>query len=151
MNSTKRSSTKPQPEYVFFTDNDLGRYIVPQAIESLGVRVERHHLHFAPQAPDPEWMAVVGARGWVALSHNKHLSAEEKHAVFAANLRLFVLIGQRGHPDLADTAKRTFAKMITFLATHPGPFIARVHRPEAAKLKHNPGASGRITLWAPPW
>lgn len=151
MNSTKRSSTKQQPEYTFFTDYDLGRYIVPEALESLGVRVERHHDHFAPHTPDPEWMTAVGTRGWIALSHNKHLSGEEKRAVFRAKLRLFVLIGQRGHPDLADTAKRTFARMIAFLATHAGPFIARVLRPEPVRLKHNPRASGRIVLWAPPW
>ena len=96
-------------------------------------------------------MASVGSRGWVALSHNKHLSALEKAAVRDAGLRLFVLIGQRGHPDLADTARRTLPKRVAFLATHSGPFIARVHRPDPARLKHNPRASGRVTLWAPPW
>ena len=96
-------------------------------------------------------MTQVGARGWVALSHNKHLTADEKRAVFDAKLRLFVLIGQRGHPDLADTARRTFGKMKAFLGTHAGPFIARVLRPDPARLKHNPLVSGRITIWAPPW
>lgn len=87
----------------------------------------------------------------MALSHNKHLTAEEKRAVFDANLRLFVLIGHRGHPDLADTAKRTIPKIIAYLGTHAGPFIARVHRPDPARLKHNPNARGRIALCAPPW
>lgn len=96
-------------------------------------------------------MGIVGSRGWVALTHNKHLSALEKAVVRNAGLRLFVLIGQRGHPDLAETARRALPRIATFLAAHPGPFIARVHRPDAVHLKHNPNAGGRIKQWAPPW
>lgn len=117
----------------------------------MGFRVEPHYKHFSPRIPDIEWMTEVGARGWVGLSHNKHLTATEKAAVRAAGLRLFVLIGQRGHPDLADTAKRTFKRMLAFLGANPGPFIVRVHRPEPARLRHNPAASGHMVLWAPPW
>ena len=87
----------------------------------------------------------------MALTHNKHLLPAEKKAAFDARLRLFVLIGRRDHRDLADTARRTFDKMIRFLGRHPGPFIARVRRPEPAQLKHNPSASGRVVVWAPPW
>jgi hypothetical protein len=63
---------KPQPEWVFFTDRDLGR-IVPDALLAAGVRVERHDAHFPPNATDVEWLKEIGSRGWIALTHNKEI------------------------------------------------------------------------------
>ena len=45
----KRSSSKQPPEIVFFTDRDLGRRVVPEALEQAGVQVERHDTLFLQQ------------------------------------------------------------------------------------------------------
>ena len=58
----RRSSTKQQPEYVFFTDRDLG-HIVRDALAQGGVPVERHDSHFSQNTSDAEWLRAVGARG----------------------------------------------------------------------------------------
>jgi hypothetical protein len=38
---------------VYFTDRDLGQRF-PDILESAGLEVERHHSHFADDAPDIE-------------------------------------------------------------------------------------------------
>lgn len=41
---------------------------MPDALQSAGVRVERHRDHFSPDCEDSEWLAEVGRRGWVVLT-----------------------------------------------------------------------------------
>lgn len=57
---------------VYFTDRDLGLQF-PKILHDAGLAVERHHDHFAPDATDEHWLAFVGARGWVALTHNSRI------------------------------------------------------------------------------
>jgi hypothetical protein len=46
---------------VYFTDRDLGLQF-PRILEDAGLSVERHRDHFAPDATDEYWLAVVGTR-----------------------------------------------------------------------------------------
>lgn len=72
----KRSSTNEQPEPTFFTDRDLGPRVAA-ALRLGGLRVEAYHEHFAlDDVPDREWLALVGRKGWIALSHNKTIRYE---------------------------------------------------------------------------
>jgi hypothetical protein len=126
----RQSSTKPQHEYVFFTDRDLGK-IVPNALEQAGVRVERHDSHFPPTTPDVAWLAAVGERGWIALTHNRRLRyvAVERDMVMRARVALFCLIGDVPHQELAANVVRTLDRIIAFREAHSPPFIAKVYRP----------------------
>ena len=80
---------------VYFTDRDLGLRF-PEILTTAGLTVERHRDHFAPDAPDEEWLAVAGARGWVALSHNSRIryTPNEKQAVLSHPVRLLVIVGK---------------------------------------------------------
>lgn len=55
--------------FVFFTDRDLGTRF-PETLKSADFSVERHADHFPPDCPDEDWLAEVGKREWVALTHN---------------------------------------------------------------------------------
>jgi hypothetical protein len=55
--------------FVFFTDRDLGTRF-PEILKGAGLSVERHADHFLPDCPDEDWLAEVGKRQWVALTHN---------------------------------------------------------------------------------
>jgi len=57
---------------VFFADRDLGNRF-PDILSSAGLRVERHRDHFRPASTDEEWLAAVGARGWVAVTHDSRI------------------------------------------------------------------------------
>ncbi len=144
----RRSSSNPPPEHVFFTDRDLGK-LVPRLLEEEGLRVERHDDHFPPTTPDAEWLREVGARGWVALSHDKTIRyvTAEREAVSHAGVRLFILIGKHPHIDLSRNLVNTMPKVKELLDQNPGPFIAKVMM--AGKKRLAEGKPGRVELWWP--
>lgn len=141
----KRSFTKPPPNYVFFTDRDLGRAI-PDALRNAGVRVERLEDHFSADAPDTEWFPFVGQQGWLVLTHNKKQGRIklERDAAMRAGLALFFLIGHLPHDQLATNAVRTISKIIQFRRRNQPPFIAKVYRPAKKEIGKGPG---RVTLY----
>jgi hypothetical protein len=114
---------------VYFTDRDLGLQF-PDILEDAGLAVERHRDHFAPATPDEEWLAVVGARQWVALTHNSRIryTPNEKLAVLSHGVRLLVIIGHVPYPDLAHSFVATRNRIESFLDSHKAPFIAKVYR-----------------------
>ncbi|MEA2465495.1 MAG: hypothetical protein QOJ98_3242 [Acidobacteriota bacterium] len=133
---------------VYFTDRDLGLQF-PKILEDAGLAVERHRDHFAPDAADEQWLALVGRKGWVALTHNSRIryTPNEKQAVMSHGVRLLVIIGQAPYPELAKSFVATRARIETFLQKHEPPFIAKVYRASPADLARNPSASGNIVLW----
>lgn len=145
----KRSSTRPQPDLVFFTDRDLGK-LVPATLRAAGFEVERHDDHYGPNTPDTEWLAEAGARGWVALTHNKNIRyvTLEKEMVARAGVRLFVLIGAYTHRELADNLVATMPRVVQFLDDHKPPFIAKIYM--ASQGDREAGRPGRVEWWWPP-
>lgn len=133
---------------IYFTDRDLGLQF-PKILQDAGLEVERHRDHFAPNASDEEWLAVVGARGWVALTHNSRIryTPNEKRAVTTHGVRLLVVIGQAPYPELAKSFVATRLRIEAFLQEHEPPFIAKVYRASPAELAKNADATGHIVLW----
>jgi len=43
--------------FVYFTDRDLGKRF-PEILAAVGLNVERHGDHFAPDTPDEVWLAT---------------------------------------------------------------------------------------------
>jgi hypothetical protein len=133
---------------VYFTDRDLGLQF-PNIPESAGLTVQRHRDHFRADAPDEEWLAFVGAKRWVALTHNSRIryTPNEKQAVLSNRVRLLVIIGQAPYPQLARSFVATCPRIENFLQKHEAPFIAKVYRASPAELAKNPSAAGRIEFW----
>jgi hypothetical protein len=136
---------------VYFTDRDLGLQF-PKILSDAGLTVKRHRDHFPPDAADEEWLAFVGARGWVALTHNSRIrhTPNEKQSVISYNVRLLVIIGKAPYRELAHSFVATRARIEAFLRRHTPPFIAKVYRPSPSELEQNPAAAGRIELWLQP-
>jgi hypothetical protein len=111
--------------------------------------VERHRDHFAPDAPDEHWLAVVGAKGWIALTHNSRIryTPNEKQAVISHRVRLLVIIGQAPYAELARSFVATRLPINAFLEKHEAPFIAKVYRPSPAEIADDPSAPGHVILW----
>lgn len=145
--SRKLSSTKPLPEYTFFTDRDLGHQ-VPDRLRAAGLSVERHDDHFEPLTPDTVWLKAVGEYGWIALSHNKQIryNTAERDMAMRAHLRLFFLIGDTTHEILAKNFVQTVDRVRSFLATHEPPFIAKIYRPTPVASVED-GLPGRVEMW----
>ena len=134
--------------FTWFTDRDLGLQF-PSILEKAGMIVERHRDHFAPDASDEEWLQVVGAKGWVALTHNSRIryTPNEKAAVIAHGVRLLVIVGQAPYPELATSFVATRVRIESFLQQHEPPFIAKVYRASPAEFAKTPSAPGRVELW----
>ena len=135
---------------VFFTDRDLGIRF-PEILKAAGFAVERHREHFAPDCPDEDWLGVVGARGWVALTHDARIryKPNERTAVMRHGVRLLVVVGKAPFPDLARSFVATRSRIEAYLERAPAPSIAKVYRPRPAELAGNPAAPGRIERWYP--
>ena len=138
------------PETVFFTDRDLGTRF-PVVLAAAGLNVERHKDHFAPDCSDEEWLAAIGERGWIAVSHDRRIryKPNELAAIVRHRVALLVVIGKVPLPHLAQSFVATAPKILDFLARHRPPFIAKIYRPSPSELTNNPQAAGEVTLWYP--
>ena len=135
---------------IYFTDRDLGKRF-PETLAAAGLVVERHHDHFAPDCPDPEWLEAVGRRGWVAITHDRRIryKPNELAAVMRHGVGLLVVVGDAPYPILAKHFVATAPKIAAFLAGHKPPFIAKVYRPAPAEIAVNADAPGSVVLWYP--
>jgi len=134
---------------VFFTDRDLGREF-PRILRDAGLRVERHDDHFGPLTRDEEWLAEVGRRGWIAVSHNNRIryTPNERAAVVAHRVALLIVVGKPVMPELAAGFVATAERIRRFVLRHEPPYIAKVYRPVASSLGRGRKA-GEVKLWYP--
>jgi hypothetical protein len=138
--SQKPSGTRAErllKEVVFFTDRSLGLG-VPQALRDAGYGVERHADHFEEDAPDAEWLVVVGARGWVVFAKDKAIrrKAHERQAVIRANVRLFALTsGNLTGAEMIEVFLGNMLRIGRVLLKNEPPFIAAVNRGGVALLE----------------
>jgi hypothetical protein len=141
---TKQSSTNSQLNcpYTFFTDVDLGDFI-PDELERIGLKVERHKNHFSGPTKDPVWLAVVGGHGWVALTHDKgqRRRPDEINAIMTSRLADFILIG-KNHKIVADNLVNSIQRVIAFRDKHDPPFIAKLYLPDAGARDHAEKSGG---------
>ena len=135
---------------VFFTDRDLGT-LFPEILRAAGFTVERHRDHFPPECPDEDWLAEVGRRGWVALTHDARIryKPNELAAVIRHRVRLLVIVGKAPFPDLAASFVTTRRRIEAFLDGAAAPIIVKVYRATPAERAENPAAAGRIERWYP--
>jgi predicted nuclease of predicted toxin-antitoxin system len=83
---------KPPEPFIWFVDRSLGRKIVAD-LRAAGFKVEEHSGHFADNAPDAEWLAAAGLRGWIVLTKDKAIrrNALELAAIVGGNVACFSL------------------------------------------------------------
>jgi hypothetical protein len=132
MKSKKRFATsRERPEAMtFFVDRSLGR-IAGQILRDAGANVEFHDDHFPEDAPDVDWLPVVGANGWAVLTKDKQIRFRrlELQAVLAANLRVYVLASSKGLTgnQIGEMFARNLARMERLGRKYQPPFIAGVY------------------------
>lgn len=135
---------------VLFTDRDRGKKF-PEILRAAGLRVERHADHFAPDCPDETWLAEIGKRGWVAVTHDGRIRCKpnERAAVLENCVALLVVIGRAPCPELAHAFVATWPRILGFIERHEPPYIAKVYRSSSGTAADAPAVPGRIELWYP--
>jgi hypothetical protein len=139
-----------RPE-VFFTDRDLGKRF-PEILRAAGLTVQRHSDHFEPETPDEVWLAAVGARGWIALTHDQRIryKPNERDAVMRHGVALLVVVGTAPFPELALNFVVTLPRVRRFVARNRPPFIAKVYRPRPGRHRTSGRGPGQVERWYPP-
>lgn len=134
--------SSPKPDIpvpiTFFIDRCLGSKRVVTALRQAELTIEIHKDHFAPDAPDVDWLPVVGELGWVVLTKDANIARRvlEKIAVTRAGVRLFALTSQGLSSDEMITIfTQAIVPMQKLIRKHPAPFIAKIHR------------EGRVEMW----
>lgn len=134
--SKKRSgaSSKPLPEPTLFLDRNLGRHIIADRLRSEGMAVEVHDDHLPLDAPDEEWIALVGSMRWVAITKDRNvryraaeLQAIRRHSARVIVIRMKDATGQ----DIAEVLVRGRHRIARFSAKTPAPFLAGIYKTAA--------------------
>jgi hypothetical protein len=130
--SKKRSAASlpsPPESLVFFTDENLGRHVVPQALRKAREEVIAFHERFASGTTDPVWLAEVGRNGWILLTKDSRIRyrRNELQALLASGARSFVLVS-RNLPgeEMAGIFVQALPAIKRMCARQPAPFIAHV-------------------------
>jgi hypothetical protein len=125
------------PEY--FTDRSLGRYVVPEALRSLGRIVHTLADEFGAReqtVSDVEWLQLAGERGWVVLAKDRRIRHRpaELELIQAHGLRAFVL--PRGGLTGSQQAARFSDNLaeIESACQQPGPFVYSVYQRSIRRL-----------------
>lgn len=135
----------PPDPLVFFTDRDLGKRFA-SILSEAGLDVRRHADLFPANCADEEWLAHVGANGWIAVTHDARIryKPNEKKAVLTNDVRLLVVVGRAPYPELARNFVATLDKINAFVESQPAPWIAKVYRPDGGGVGEAPGS---VSLW----
>ena len=132
--------SKPPPNPpVYFIDRSLGRHLIADALRDAGTRVEVHDDHLRQDAPDEEWIALVGDEGWLAVTKDRNIRyrAAEIAAVKHHGARVLVLRAKNATGvELANVLVTALSRIERFVSRNDPPFIAGIDR------------SGRITRYA---
>ena len=132
--SKKRSGANSDPlldEPVYFLDRSLGRNVVADLLRARGMTVEIHDDHLAQDAPDEEWIALVGRRRWVAVTKDRNIRYRtgELEAVRRRSARVLVLrMKDATGAEMAELLVRSRRRIIRFVSRTPAPFVAGIAR-----------------------
>lgn len=146
--SKKRSDVRskwPLEGPVFFLDRNLGKHIIPDRLRSEGMQVEVHDDHLPPDAPDEDWIALVGRMGWVALTKDKNIRYRmaEIESIRKHSARIMVIRSTNATgPEIAEIIVKGRRRIARFVEKTPAPFVAAIYR--GSKIKELPNIDLRL-------
>lgn len=95
------------------------------------MRVEIHDDHLPPDAPDEDWIALVGRNGWVAVTKDKNIRyrAGELASIRQHSARVLVVRAKNATgADIADLLVAGRRRIAGFTARTTAPFVAAIYR-----------------------
>ena len=124
------ANSKPQREPTLFLDRNLGKHIVANRLRSEGMAVEVHDDHLAPDAPDEDWIALVGRKNWLAITKDRNIRyrAAELEAIRRHSARVFVIrMKNATGPEIGELLVNGGRRIARFAAITPPPFVAGIY------------------------
>jgi predicted nuclease of predicted toxin-antitoxin system len=121
----------------FFIDRCLGSKRIVTALRQAGITVEIHDDNFAPDAPDVDWLPIVGERGWVVLTKDANIDRRplERMAVARSGVGLFILTSPNlSGNDMIEILIKAIVPMQNLVRKHSAPFIAKIYRDSSIEI-----------------
>ena len=112
-------------------DRSLGGRFVVTALRAAGVEVVAHDDVFGQDAPDVEWLAEAGRRGWIVLTKDSAIrrNPHELEMFRKAGVKVFALTRKDlAGPEMADIFVAAIPGMLKRAMTSAAPFIFSVSR-----------------------
>jgi uncharacterized protein with PIN domain len=125
------SSAPPPSDFRLYLDRNLGRHVIAEALRASGIAVEVHDDHLAANAPDEDWISLVGRKHWLAITKDKNIRyrAAELDAVKEYDAKVLVVRAKNATgQEIADILIKARARIQRFARTHEAPFVAGVDR-----------------------
>src|SRR5690606_10989483 len=77
-------------QFTIFVDRTSNSSLLHEGIRRLGFRLQRHDDHFTNTTGDDEWLARIGAEGWIAVTADKELERVHVGTLIEHKVRLVV-------------------------------------------------------------
>ena len=93
------------------------------------MKVEVHDNHLPPDAPDEDWLALVGRMGWVALTKDKNIRyrTAELESIRRNAARIIVIRAKNATGlDIAELLVNGRRRIARFAAKTAAPFVAAI-------------------------
>ncbi|MCY3757635.1 MAG: hypothetical protein OXG96_07930 [Acidobacteria bacterium] len=135
----------PREGLVFFLDRNLGKHIIPDRLRSEGMKVEVHDDHLRPDAPDEDWIALVGRMGWVAFTKDKNIRHRkaEIESIRRNSARIIVIRAKNTiGAEIAEILVKGRRRIERFVRKTPAPFVAAIYR--NSKIEELPNINVRL-------
>jgi len=84
---------------------------------------------FGSGTPDPVWLPVAAAKGWILIGKDDRwrYRAEEKEILIRARARVFIFVSKTAkREEIAEAIVAALPRMAQLIGSQPAPFIARV-------------------------
>ena len=146
--SKKRSDVRgawPREGCIFFLDRNLGKHIIPDRLRSEGMKVEVHDDHLQQDAPDEDWIALVGRMGWVALTKDKNIRyrTAEIESIRKNSARIIVIRARNATgSEIAEILVNGRRRIGRFVENTLAPFVAVIYR--SNRIKELPNINLRL-------
>ncbi len=126
-----RSSAPPRKDIPYYLDRNMGKHVIADALRGAGFTVELHDDHLAPDAPDEDWIALVGRKKWLAITKDKNIRyrAAEIVAIKKYRAKVFVIRAKNATgADIAEILVSASATIQKFSRRNHPPFVAGIDR-----------------------
>jgi len=122
----RSTSTKEPPEPVFWVDENLGS---PQFISSLRVGGLQVTAGGFPEGTDDVvWLPAIAQKGWIAITKDQlKEDLEEQVALVLHGAKVFVLIGDASHLELAALFLRKIKWVRKQIASRDEAFLGKIY------------------------
>ena len=124
------ASNKSLPDLVIFIERNLGKHKVAQILQNAGEQVEVHDDHLPQNAPDEEWIQLVGEKGWLAVTKDKNIRyrQSELEAIKEYKARIFVIRAKNvTAEDIGNILLKASSRMKKFSARTKSPFVVAIY------------------------